>query len=38
MPHDSKRRRAMAALTKGGRIALAALAYDDEDDETIIYV
>jgi len=26
MPHDSKRRRAMAALTKGGGIALAALA------------
>jgi hypothetical protein len=24
MPHDSKRRRAMAALTKGGGIALMA--------------
>jgi len=26
MPHDSKRMRAMAALTKGGSIALATLA------------
>lgn len=38
MPHDSKRRRAMAALMKGRESHDSFGRCDDDDDETITYI
>jgi hypothetical protein len=38
LPHDSKRRRAMAALTKGRESHDSFGRCDDDDDETITYI